>query len=69
MKQDAKRTSPLSWHRAWMWQLDEPHPKFAAKSVYTCYEMHKRIVDMKKCLVIKIDEPGSSHKQSKRNKK
>ena len=24
MKQDAQRTSPLSWHRAWMWQLDEP---------------------------------------------
>ena len=69
MKQDAKRTSPLSWHRAWMRQLDEPCLKFVAKSVYTCYEMHRRIVDMRKCLVTQIDEPGSSHKQSKRHKK
>ncbi|XBH62748.1 hypothetical protein VPH35_116890 [Triticum aestivum] len=69
MKWDAQRTSPLSWHKAWMRQLDEPHLRFAAKSVYTCYEMHKRIVDMRKCLVTQIDEPGSSHKQSKRHKK
>ena len=45
MKQDAQRTSPLSWHRAWMRRLDEPHFRFAAKSVYTCYEMHRRIVE------------------------
>ncbi|XBH91429.1 hypothetical protein VPH35_082830 [Triticum aestivum] len=69
MKQDAQRTSPLSWHRAWMWQPDEAHLRFAAKSVYTCYEIHRRIVDMRKCLVTQIDEPGSSHKQSKRHKK
>ena len=52
-----------------MRQLDEPHLRFAAKSVYTCYEMHRRIVDMRKCLVTQIDEPGSSHKQSKHHKK
>ena len=52
-----------------MRQLDEPHLRFAAKSVYTCYEMHRRIVDMRKCLVTQIDELGSSHKQSKRHKK
>ena len=52
-----------------MRQLDEPHLRFAAKSVYTCYEMHMRIIDMRKCLVTQIDEPGSSHKQSKRHKK
>ncbi|XBH68734.1 hypothetical protein VPH35_096808 [Triticum aestivum] len=69
MKQDAQRTSPVSWHRAWMWQLDEPHLRFTAKSMYTCYEMHRRIVDMRKCLVTQIDEPGSSHKQSKCHKK
>ena len=34
MKQDAQRIIPLSWHRAWMWQLDEPHLRFAAKSMY-----------------------------------
>ena len=69
MKQDAQRTSPLSWHKPWMRQLDEPHLRFAAKSVYTCCEMHWRIVDMRKCLVTQIDEPGSSHKKSKRHNK
>ena len=69
MKQDAHRTSPLSWHRAWVRELDEPHLRFTAKSVYTCYKMHRRIVDMSKCLVTEIDEAGSSHNQSKRHKK
>ena len=69
MKQDAQRTSPLSWHRVWMQQLDEPHVRFVAKSVYTCYEMHRQIVDMRKCLVTQIYEPVSSHKQSKCHKK
>ena len=69
MKQDANRTRLVSWHKAWMRQLDEPHLRFAAKSVYTCYEMQRRIVDMRKCLLTQIDEPGSSHKQSKRHKK
>ena len=68
MKQDAQRTSPVSRHGAWMRQLDEPHLRFAAKSGYTCYEMHRRIVDMRKCLVTQIDEAGSSHKQSKGHK-
>ena len=69
MKQDAQRTSPISWHGAWMRQLDEPHLRFAAKSVYTFYEMHRRIVEMKKCPVTQIVEPGSIHKKSKRHKK
>ena len=55
MKQDAQRTSPVSSHGAWMRQLDEPRLRFAAKSVYTCYEMHRRIVDMRKCLITQID--------------
>ena len=63
MKQDAQRTSPLSWHRAWMRQLDESHLRFVAKSVYTCYKMHKQIVDMMKCLVTQFDESGESHKK------
>ncbi|XBI08315.1 hypothetical protein VPH35_136061 [Triticum aestivum] len=41
MKQDANRKCPVSWHGAWMRQLDESHLRFAAKSVYTCYEMHR----------------------------
>src|SRR5215216_6778740 len=48
MKQDANRTRPVSWHEAWKQQLDEPHLRFAARRVYTCYEMHRRIVDMMK---------------------
>ena len=48
-----------------MRQLDEPHLRFAIKSVYTCYEMHTRIVAMRKCLVTEIDEAGSRHNQSK----
>ncbi|XBI30459.1 hypothetical protein VPH35_054194 [Triticum aestivum] len=67
-KQNAQRTSPVSWHRAWMRQQDEPHLRFVAKSVYTCYEIHKRIVDLRKCLVTQIDKSRSSHKQSKRHK-
>jgi hypothetical protein len=69
MKQDAKRTNLVSWHGAWTRQLDEPHLRFAAKSVYTCYEMHRRIIDMRKCLVTEIDEVGSSHKQSSSSKR
>ena len=61
MKQDAQRTSPVSWHRAWMRRLDEPHLRFVAKRVYTCYEMHRRIVNIRKCLVTQIDEHRSSH--------
>ena len=40
-----------------------------AKRVYTWYGMHRRIIDMRKCLVTQIDEPGSSHKKRKRHKK
>ena len=38
---------------------------------YTCYEMFRQIVDMRKCLLPE-DNKGSSHKQSaggKRHKK
>ena len=52
-----------------MRQLDEPHLRFAGKSVYTCYKMHRWIVDMRKCLVTQTNEPGLSHKQIKRHKK
>ena len=69
MKQDAQRTSPVSWRRAWMQQLDEPRRRFAAKCVYTCYKMHRRIIDMRKCLVTQINKPESSYKQSKGHKK
>ena len=48
MKQETQRPSLVARRRAWMQQLDEPHLRFAAKSVYTCYEMHRQIVDMRK---------------------
>ena len=64
MKQDAEGKSPISWHKAWMRQLDESHLRFAAKSVYTCYEMHRRIVDMSTCLVTQIDVIGSAEQAS-----
>jgi hypothetical protein len=60
MKEDAKK-NPASWHGAWMRRLDEAHLKFAAKNLY--YEMHRRIVDMRECLLPVIDE-RSSHQQS-----
>ena len=69
MKRDALRRSPVSCHRAWMRQLDEPHLRFEVKSMHTCYEMHRQIVDMRKCLVTQIDEPRSIHKKSERHKK
>jgi hypothetical protein len=52
-------------------RLDEAHLKFVAKNMYTCYEMHRRIIDMRQCLLPVIGE-GSSHQQSsggKRHKK
>jgi hypothetical protein len=31
--------------------------------VYTCYEMYRRFIDMRKCLLT-VDGEGSSHRQS-----
>ena len=35
-----------------MRQLHEPHLWVTDKSVYTCYEMHMQIIDMRKCLSV-----------------
>ncbi|KAE8769254.1 hypothetical protein D1007_59198 [Hordeum vulgare] len=51
------------WHKAWVKRLDEYHLHFAAKEVYTCYEMFRRIVDMRRCFLPE-DDKGSSHKES-----
>jgi hypothetical protein len=70
MKEGSKR-NPGSWHGAWVRRLDEPHLKFVATNMYTCYEMHRQIVDMRECL-LPVDDEGSSHQQSssgKRHKK
>ncbi|KAE8804752.1 hypothetical protein D1007_19164 [Hordeum vulgare] len=58
-------------HRAWVKRLDEYHIQITAKETYTCYEMFRRIINMRKCLLPKHDE-GSSRKESggdKRHKK
>ena len=52
-----------------MEKLDKAHIVYAAKEAYTSYDMYRRIVDMRKCLVTEIEEAGSSHNQSKRHKK
>ena len=39
---------------------DEQHVKYAAMDAYTSYEMYRRIVDMRNCLLPDPDE-GSSH--------
>jgi hypothetical protein len=59
---DACKNAGPAWHKAWVRKLDEDHFMLTAKMVYTCYDMYRRIVDMKSCL-IQVDE-GSSQKQS-----
>jgi hypothetical protein len=70
MKDGAKK-NPAAWHGAWVRRLDEAHLKFVVNNVYTCCEMHRKIVDMRKCL-LPVTGEGSSHQQSsggKRHKK
>ena len=40
-----------AWHSAWMEKLDKAHVVYAAKEAYTSYDMYRRIVDMRKCLL------------------
>ena len=62
MKAEYDKNKP-DWHRGWVKKLDEYHLQTTAKQAYTCYEMFRRIVDMRKCLLPE-DNEGSSHKQS-----
>ena len=50
MKDESKKDKD-TWHSVWHERLDEEHVKYAANGTYTSYEMYKRIVDMRKCLV------------------
>ena len=45
-----------------MEKLDKAHVVYAAKEAYTCYDMYRRIVDMRKCLLPQTarDPAGSS---------
>ena len=60
MKDESKKDKNV-WHSDWHERLDEQHVKYVAKDAYTSYEMYRRIVDMRKCLLSAPDE-GSSHK-------
>ena len=60
MKNETKKDKN-AWHNVWHERLDEQHVKYAAKDVYTSYEMYRQIVDMRKCLLPALDE-GSSHR-------
>ena len=60
MKDECKKNKD-AWHEAWVWKLDEEYVKYAAKDAYTSYEMYRRIVDMRECL-LPVDDEGSSHK-------
>ena len=59
MKDESKKDKN-AWHSVWHERLDEQHVKYAAMDAYTSYEMYRRIVDMRNCLLPDPDE-GSSH--------
>ena len=59
MKNESKKDKN-AWHSVWHEILDEQHVKYATKDAYTSYEMYRRIVDMRNCLLNNPDE-GSSH--------
>ncbi|XBH55146.1 hypothetical protein VPH35_077289 [Triticum aestivum] len=59
MKEESKKDKN-AWHSVWYERLDEEHVKYAAKDAYTSYEMYRRIVDMRNCLLPAPDE-GPSH--------
>ena len=60
MKDESKKEKD-TWHSVWHETLDEEHIKYAANDAYTSYEMYRRIVDMRKCLLPAPDE-GSSQR-------
>ena len=45
----------------WELLLNLAYITYMAKDAYTCYEMYRRIVDMRKCLLPAPNE-GSSHR-------
>ena len=55
---DSCNKDKRAWHSVWMEKL-----VYAAKEAYTCYDMYRRIVDMRKCLLPQNGQ-GSSRKQS-----
>ena len=60
---DSCNKDKRAWHSAWMEKLDKAHVVYAAKEAYMSYDMYRRIVDMRKCLLPQNGQ-GSSRKQS-----
>ena len=60
---DSCNKDKRAWHSAWMEKLDKAHVVYTAKEAYTSYDMYRRIVDMRKCLLPQNGQ-GSSRKQS-----
>ncbi|KAE8778514.1 hypothetical protein D1007_48534 [Hordeum vulgare] len=61
MQNESKKDKNV-WHSAWDHKLDEEDVKHAAKESYTSYEMYRKIVDMRKCL-LHAPDVGSSHRE------
>ena len=61
--QDSCNKDKRAWHSDWMEKLDKAHIVYAAKEAYMSYDMYRRIVDMRKCLLPQNSQ-GSSRKQS-----
>ena len=59
MKEESNKDKN-AWHSVWHKRLDEQHVEYAAMNAYTSYEMYRRIVNMRNCLLPDPDE-GSSH--------
>ena len=60
---DSCNKDKRSRHSPWMEKLDKAHVVYAAKQAYTSYDMYRRIVDMRKCLLPQNGQ-ASNRKQS-----
>ena len=60
---DSCNKDKRAWNSAWMEKLDQAHVVYAAKEAYTSYDMYRRIIDMRKCLLAQNGQ-GSSQNQS-----
>ena len=60
---DSCNKDKRAWHSAWIEKLDKAHVVYVAKEAYTSYDMYRRIIDMRKCLLPQNGQ-GSSRKRS-----
>ena len=60
---DSCNKDKRAWHSAWMEKLDKAHIVYTAKEAYMCYDMYRRVVYMRKCLLPQNGQ-GSIRKQS-----